>query len=61
MRRDDLYPCGYDRGRAPIGMPKPQPRPGDSELVARLWRLTFRVFLGAAAFAVGCWLFGWRG
>jgi len=26
MRRDALYPCGYDRGRASIGMPKAQPK-----------------------------------
>ena len=50
MRRDSLYPCGYDRGRAPIGMPKPQPKtrnPYAEELLAQA--LCIVVVLGILA------------
>jgi hypothetical protein len=30
--RNDLYPCGFDRGRAPIARPKPQEPPHDADL-----------------------------
>ena len=61
MRRDDLYPCGYDRGRAPIGMPKPQPRtpdPCEYRLIARLCRITFAVAFILAMGLIAAWKAG---